>query len=220
MLIKQFSQTLMVQQLLYSDACGTQWIGAECRGNIRKISDLLQNKYTYIASSHKDTRKGYQMSMVGSLTRHHSLLYGCNNAPHTPPVDMPRVVRFSSTHSLSPRRFFLPLLHPSCAPSLPLLLLPSLFSPPLAGSFLPLLTPPHHSPFFFFFLSPSSLVPLFSSHPSLSLSPSVSARLCCAPRPFITSSLCSGHSFRPGATLGLVLSPSLSLAYLFSRLLK
>lgn len=31
---------------------------------------------------------------------------------------------------------------------------------------------------------------------------------------------CSGHSFRPGATWGLVLSPSLSLAYLFSRLLK
>ena len=167
MLIKQFSQTLMVQQLLYSDACGTQWIGAECRGNIRKISDLLQNKYTYIASSHKDTRKGYQMSMVGSLTRHHSLLYGCNNAPHTPPVDMPRVVRFSSTHSLSPRRFFLPLLHPSCAPSLHLILLPSLFSHSVAGSIIALLSLPDHSLSFFFI----SLLPCPSFlQPPLSLS--------------------------------------------------
>lgn len=38
--------------------------------------------------------------------------------PHTPPVDMPRVLHFSSTDSLSPLAFFLPLLHPSCTPSL------------------------------------------------------------------------------------------------------
>lgn len=109
--------------------------------------------------------------MVGSLTCQHSLLYDCNNATHTPPVDMPRVLRFSSIHSLSPPRFFSPspsplmrFLSPSHSPPFPFLSF-------CGWIYHRLLSSPAHSPLYFFFNLPPPLSP-FS--PATPLSPSLS----------------------------------------------
>lgn len=92
-----------------------------------------------------------------------------------------------------------------------------------------LFTPASYPALFFTFTPVSFLLPLntsyFSSSPILCLptfmsllfplSPSGMLSSAVAPWPFITVPLCICHSFQAGATLGLVLSPSLSLAYLF-----
>lgn len=112
-----------------------------------------------------------RLSMVCSLTWQYSIFYGCNNATHTPPVNMPTALHFFSTYSLSPLVFFLPLLHPSCTCSFSFSFY-SLFSYSVSSSIIFLLS-----------LLASSLFNLppcpFFSNP---LSPSISVRLCCGPQ--------------------------------------
>lgn len=104
-----------------------------------------------------------RLSRVCSLTWQYSIFYGCNNAARTPPVDMPTALLFSSTYSLSPLVFFLPLLHPSCTSSLSFSFY-SPFSHSLSSSII--------------FL----LLFLISLPVPFSPSPSISVRLCCGPQ--------------------------------------
>lgn len=138
--------------------------------------------------------KEYTVSPVCSLAWQHSILYSCNNITHS-----------SSGHASSFILSFDTFIISSC-----------------------LFTPASYPTLFFTFTPVSFLLPLyisyFTSSPILSLptfmsllplSQSILLSSAVAPRPFITVPLCMCRSFQAGATLGLVLSPSLSLAYLF-----
>lgn len=139
-------------------------------------------------------------SQCGETTCQYSMLYGCNNV-HSLRWTCLLHLYWHINYLLCSSLLSLTSLHSLCTLSLSFCCL-------------------HLSSFYFLPQPPllSSLRVRFSLSPSPS--PTLSVRLSRGPWAVHYLGVCSGHSFGRGATLGLVLSPSLSLAYLFSGLLK